>query len=471
MASCTTKFLGSLLFCALRVGAQLEGDAAASDELVADLVGQSLFGNVKSEDLVTLLNAKASFGSSADARLDELSSGAATTQDKFVARQSQEASSTSTNSPLLAASQKLKHLDAWATQKAEEAAKKRAAAAEAADRAKRLRALKAKVKAKAALPPPPPQLGSPLADIDENEDDSLEVGKIFEPAPLPNAADLVARMAAPIDRPDLLAPQPSHAQDITTKIVNVSQPFLNTNGARQATLPSHPKLKLRKPLVVPAASLGSSLEEALSDDGIATANNSTLELDLPAMPSPGAVAAATEAKKLFTEDLDSLPDLESLNTSSLMESRSHVSMMQPAPRGMPTSTSGTLPKLPIVAASLGPSLGAVASDDPGLLSVNETVEARAATGDLDSDSSTDSVDSFLNEASDISSKAALPQLARRSVNRAKADASVLSALDSEVQRGAAASVAEIDAAEAESEEGVSSIALPTVPLWGTPQTF
>ena len=52
MASCIRTFLGTLLLCAVYISAQFEGDAAASDELVADLVGQSLFGNVKSEDLV-----------------------------------------------------------------------------------------------------------------------------------------------------------------------------------------------------------------------------------------------------------------------------------------------------------------------------------------------------------------------------------------------------------------------------------
>lgn len=453
MASRTEVFLIILLVSSLRSTAQFEGDELASNELVDDVVGQSLFGNVRSEDLVNLLNAKATFGSSADARVDEFSIKSAAAQKQKVL-----VGSTTTKSPLLAAWQRLKHLDAWATQKASVAAATRATAAQAVRRVKKLRALRATTKAKASLPLGKPQLGPPLINFDDNEDVSSDLGKIFEPVPLPNVADLVAKMAAPVDRPDLLAPD---VQDIAKKVDTLPPPVLS-NDAR-GTPVSHPKLKLRKPLEVPKASLGSSLGEVVSD----SADNTILKLDLPAAPSPAAVAAAADAKKLFTEDLDSLGDLDSLNISSLMTSELEISTPQPHSGHAGSSSHANLHKAHLAAVSLGPPLGAGSSDYPSVSGVNPTA-GRGSTGNFDPVENVDTVDSFLDEGVDDSLKPEPTQVARRSVNRAQADASALHALDSEVQRGAAASMAEINAAEAESEEGMSSITLPTVPLWGAP---
>lgn len=462
MMRCAELVLTSLLLHVAFLRAQSQGDSAATDELVSDLVGQSLFGNVKSEDLVNLLNAKAAFGSSADASLDESAIKVASVQKHLVV-----ATSTSTPSPLLAASQNLKKLNVWATQKAMAAAANRAAAAQAVQRKKRLRALRAKVKAKPVLPPPQAQLGSPPVDIDEKEDISVtsDLGGIFAPVPLPNAAELVVKLAAPVDHPDLLATAPSPVHEIATQVVNFPQPVVNDSNTGMAILVPQPKPKLRKPLALPKASLGSSLGEVISDDNLTIADNSGLKLDLPVAPSPNAIAAAAQANKLFTEDLDSLADLDSLNTSSLMASSSNTS--KPYDLGMKSQSIAH--KVPVVAASIGPPLAAISSDNLGSLSMNRTVAQGAATRGIEPAESPDTQDSFLDEGLDESSKMSPAQSAQRSADRAKADASALHALDSEVQKGAAASAAEIDAAEAESEEGLSSIALPTVPLWAAQQ--
>lgn len=279
-------------------------------------------------------------------------------------------------------------------------------------------------------------------DIDDNEDVSSNLGGIFEPAPMPDAADLVAKMAPPVEHPDLLAPAPSQLQ---LQLVKLSQTLLKNTEVESVV--HTPKPRPHKAPVLPLASLGSSLGEVVSDDdGLNFVANTSLKVDLPAAPSPTALAVAAEASNL-PQDLQSLGDLDSMNVSMNVPSKvlppSNVSMLEV-----------TEHKAHVVAASLGSSLGeAMPSDDLG------TSEPKAGTAQP---ASTDSQDSFLDESLDEVSQ--IPP--RRSVDRAREDASLLHALDSEVQKGAAASSAEINAAVAESEAGASNVVLPTVPLWG-----
>lgn len=248
--------------------------------------------------------------------------------------------------------------------------------------------------------------------------------------------------------------------------MNLPKAMLNDDG-EGAVAPS-PKLKLRKPIVVPKASLGSSLDEAVSDDSLSTGANSSLEIDLPALPAPTASAADIKEANSLPEDLVPLGDLDSLSTSSTTVSRPNISMEFP----LVSRSRSLLHKVPMAALSLGPSLGETMSSSDSSLPEQKTksgtnggVVEPAAIEDS-SNETADAQDSFLDEELDEP----LQSPRQRPVERAKKDASVLHALDSEVQKGTAASIAEINAVEAESEAGASDVVLPTVPLWGVPQT-
>lgn len=450
--------LTALLFCIDFSSAQFEGDAVATDQLVDDVVGESLFGNVKSEDLVNLLDERATFGSGAF--VDESAS-------KHPVQKQVVTLSTTSVSPLLVASQKLKKLDAWASQKAAVRALQavqQAKKLQAAQQAKMMRkTTNAGAGAKALPSSPKVELGFAPVDLDDNDDVSSDIGKIFQPAPVPDIAGLVAKMAPPEDHPDVLAP--AH-HDLPAQFVNLPQEMLKV--AREATVAPSPKPKLRKPIVVPKASLGSSLGEVVSDDSLTVAASASLKLDLPSLPAPNATAAAIMEANSLPQDLLPLGDLDSLNTTSAIVNRPNAYIKLP-PVGR---SRNVMHNLPVIALSLGPSLGeTMPSVDAGL---PERTKKSGTNGNAmtpasivnPSDEAPDAPDSFLDEGLGES----LQSPRQRSLERAKADASVLHALDSEVLKGAAASAADIDAAEAESEAGASDIVLPTVPLWGAPQS-